>query len=150
MEEGQRKIWIEPGRGALDIGRALPRKFSILCLLFAWLCANGAVWNMVQVVAWGKMYLDYASVLPARIALRKTFDGSKPCELCTVVRQAEDAARDQAPRDAEFGGGSVKLQLIAEAAPTIVLSRPAWTWPQSGNESGDERTERVPLPPPRV
>jgi len=41
------------------------RKFSIGGLLLAWLCANGALWNVVQVVAWAKMLHDYSQVMPA-------------------------------------------------------------------------------------
>jgi hypothetical protein len=128
----------------------LRKNISIFCLVIAWLCANGAVWNVVQVVAWSKMYLDYARVLPARIALSKTFDPSKPCELCKVVRHAEESARGQLPRDAELKGGVEKVHLIAEGEPDSVLAAPTLAWPHSGNQAGIERTGRVPLPPPRV
>ena len=35
---------------------AVRRTLSIACLCLAWLCANGALWNVVQLVGWAKMF----------------------------------------------------------------------------------------------
>ena len=70
------------------------RHVSVAFLLFAWLCANGSLWNVVQVVAWAKMFHDYARVMPAARALQVTFDGTKPCDICCAVQKAQDATRE--------------------------------------------------------
>ena len=77
------------------------RTFAIASLIFAWICANGAVWDAVQVFAWARMFAGYAHTLPVRAALRETFDPGKPCEICMAVAKAKEAERKQAPRPLE-------------------------------------------------
>jgi hypothetical protein len=125
------------------------RKLSIGCLLFAWLCANGAIWNVVQVVAWVKMYHDYSQVMPAARALQLTFDGSAPCDICKIAQTAQDATRDQLPRDVA-PGASDKLVLTFQSVAPLVVTAPDSAWPGVVNDAGLRRTEPVPVPPPRV
>lgn len=125
-------------------------RLSIFSLCFAWLCANGALWNVVQVVAWVRMFHDYSQMVPAAEALQRTFDGSKPCELCHISQSAQDAARNQLPRDAAIGGGEEKILLVAEGVPAVVVAAPDFVWPGVANDTGLMRTEMVPVPPPRV
>jgi len=126
------------------------RNLSIGCLLFAWLCANGALWNVVQVVAWVKMYHDYSRVMPAARALQITFDGSAPCELCRITQKAHDAERDQLPKDVLPGATLGKILLVSETAAPLVLVRPAADWPGVVDAAGLIRCEAVPVPPPRA
>lgn len=126
------------------------RSFSIGCLLFAWLCANGALWNVVQVVAWVKMFHDYSATMPAAVALQQTFDASKPCKVCSIAKSAEDTARTQMPRDSVLVGGAEKLLLIAECQSAVVVPAPDFNWPGAIDDTGPTRKEAVPVPPPRV
>jgi hypothetical protein len=126
------------------------RHLSIGCLLLAWLCANGAVWNVVQVVAWAKMFHTYSQVMPATQALGLTFDGSAPCDMCTIAQDGQDATRSQLPREASLGSGSEKILLIADWAPTTVPIAADSNWPGLVHEAGLLRTETVPVPPPRA
>jgi hypothetical protein len=121
---------------------------STTALLLAWLCANGAVWNVVQVVAWAKMFRDYSEVMPAHEALRVTFTGDA-CELCHVVQAAQDTAREQLPQDAALGG-SDRLLLALATTPPVVISAPDFAWPGLVDEAGRLRNDAVPVPPPRV
>jgi len=125
------------------------RRISTLALLVAWLCANGAVWNVVQAVAWAKMFREYVAVMPTHEALRVTFVGGEACNLCHVVQSAQDTARDQSPRDDALGG-SDRIVLAFHAAPAVVLAAPDFAWPGLANEAGRTRTDAVPVPPPRV
>jgi hypothetical protein len=129
---------------------AVRRHISIACLLLAWLCANGALWNVVQVVAWVKMFHDYSSTMPTAEALELTFDASKPCKLCCLAKSAEDTARKQLPHDAALGGGTEKLLLISECTPVVIVPAPDFAWPGVVDDTGLIRTEAVPVPPPRV
>ena len=126
------------------------RHVSAAFLLFAWLCANGALLNIVQVVAWAKMFHDYSQVMPVARALQVTFDGSKPCEICSVVQKAQDTARDQSPRSEALGASTEKILLVSESVPVLVLVAPDLTWPGAVGAAGLTRTEAVPVPPPRV
>lgn len=124
------------------------RLVSTTALLLAWLCANGAVWNVVQVVAWAKMFRNYSEVMPATEALRVTFTGDA-CELCHVVQAAQDTAREQLPQDAALGG-SDRLLLALSTPPPVVLASPDFSWPGLIDEAGRLRADSVPVPPPRV
>jgi hypothetical protein len=129
---------------------AVRRKLSIACLLVAWLCANGAVWNVLQMVAWARMFHTNTQIMPATAALERTFDGSKPCELCHIAQKAQDAAQHQLPRDAALGGGMEKLLLLSESVPSLVIEVPDSTWPSVADGTGMTRPELVPVPPPRA
>ena len=126
------------------------RHVSTVALCLAWLCANGAVWNVVQVFAWAKMFHDYSQVMPVARALEVTFNGTAPCALCHLSQKGRDAAREQLPREAAPGGGMEKIVLLSENAPVVVFAAPASAWPGVGNDAGPARTEAVPVPPPRA
>jgi hypothetical protein len=125
------------------------RHVAIFFLLLAWLCANGAVWNVVQLVGWAKMFHDNSQVMTTAKALRVTFDGSKPCEFCHISQAAQKTAREQLPRDADLGGSDKILLAFHPDAP-LVRHVPATAWPEVAHDTGLTRTEPVPVRPPRV
>ena len=55
----------------------LVKKCAITFLLFAWICANGALLDVVQVFAWGKMFSGYAKSMSVSAALKETFDPAR-------------------------------------------------------------------------
>jgi len=126
------------------------RTCSTIALLLAWLCANGVVWNVVQVIGWSKMLHDYSQVMPVSDALELTFDGSAPCDMCTISQDAQDTARSSLPRDAALGGGADKILFVSDCAPIAVLTAPDPAWPGLVHETGLTRTNSVPVPPPRA
>jgi hypothetical protein len=126
----------------------LRRFASITALTLAWLFANGAVWDVMQVVAWTKMFRDYSQVMSTRDALRETFEG-KRCKLCHLAQSGADAARDQLPAGDSFGGND-RLVLALTTAPAVVLTAPDFAWPGLAPETGLLRGEAVPVPPPRA
>jgi hypothetical protein len=129
---------------------AVHRNFAVSCLLVAWLCANGAVWNVVQVAGWARMIRDYAQVMPVARAVELTFDGTAPCDLCHLAQEGQDATRDLPASPAALGGGTEKILLIADCVPGPVLVAPDFSWPGVVDAAGRTRTEPVPVPPPRV
>jgi hypothetical protein len=128
--------------------RTLRRHVSIAALLLAWLCANGALWDAVQVFAWAKMFRDYSRVMPMAQALALTFDASKPCELCTLAQGGQDATREG--QSAAALGDHGKLVLVSLAATPMLLAVQEESWPGLDHEAGLTRTDAVPVPPPRV
>ena len=125
------------------------RRISIAALCLAWLCANGAIWNAVQVVAWAKMFHDYSQVMPVAKALKLTFNGEAPCDLCHLAESGKNAAREQLPRE-EALGATDKFVLSFQATAPVVLTAPDSVWPGLVHEAGLLRTESVPVPPPRA
>lgn len=126
----------------------MPRKIAIVSLLFAWLCANGALLDGVQVFAWVKMFAGYTQTMPAADALRATFDPAKPCEMCTGVAAAKDVAKKQLPQSVERS--AEKIVLALQATPKVILVRVAPEWPAMDALAAPNRCEPVPVPPPRV
>ena len=125
------------------------KKFSITCLLFAWLCANGALLDAVQVFAWGKMFSDNTRTMDVAAALRATFDPAKACELCVSVATAKDTAARELPATVERASAEkLLLALHTPARPVFLL--PSADWPETLASVAPSRTEAVPVPPPRA
>ena len=125
------------------------RKISVLCLLVAWLFANGVTWNVVQVVAWAKMFRNYSESMPAAQALKLTLSGEAPCNLCRMAEAAKNTADQQLPHNA-IGSGSEKFLLACNVPAPVIFVSPDLAWPGVADASGRVRTDAVPLPPPRV
>jgi hypothetical protein len=117
-------------------------------LLFAWLCANGALLDGVQVFAWAKMFAGYSETMSAGAALRATFDPAKPCEMCVGVAQAKETAREQMPHAVERA--AEKLLLALHAPTTVIFAVPPESWPAALPSIGSTRVDSVPVPPPRA
>lgn len=120
------------------------RQLSILSLCLAWLCANGALWDAVQVFAWGRMVHDYSRFMTLAQAVEITFDGSAPCELCHAV----DAAKQSAP-DQQVERSHEKVLLACVVPEKFLLKLPEPAWPGGADATGLTRTDPVPVPPPR-
>lgn len=121
---------------------------AIVALLFAWLCANGALLDAVQVLAWAKMFAGYSGTMSAAAALEKTFDPAKPCKMCLQVAAAKKAAKQQWPQAIERSGE--KLVLALHRSPPIIFDDLPMAWPAALARVAPSRTEAVPVPPPRV
>lgn len=124
------------------------RRVATLSLLFAWICANGAIWDAVQVFAWGKMFAGYAPTFGVATALQLTFDPVKRCELCSGVAQAKETAKQQLPQSVERAAEKLLLA-IHSPAPVLFVNSPE-PWPAALASAAPERSESVPVPPPRA
>ncbi len=125
------------------------RTLAITSLLFAWLCANGALLDAVQVFAWGKMFAENARTQPLGAALRATFDPAKPCEFCLGVAAAKETAQQQLPGSVDHAS-TEKLVLALHLSTRPFFVAPSADWPVTLASVPPSRTEPVPLPPPRV
>lgn len=127
----------------------MKKKLAITCLLLAWICANGALLDVVQVFAWGKMFSGYAQTMPVAAALKETFDPAKPCEMCLGVASAkEDFEQKKLPATVEQNGGKVVLAFHLPTAFVWVSMSEAW--PPALAAIARTRSDRVPVPPPRA
>ncbi len=152
MAPGSRPAEREPGRKKVAVGRPAgnlrPRMRSVarVCLLCAWLCASGALLDVAQVAAWGRMFAGYARSESLAAAARETFDPGKPCAICRAVSKARAASNPAAPRVATAD----KLVLIFDAPATLVVRAASPDWPVPGDLSAATRPGDVPVPPPRA
>lgn len=124
------------------------RRFIIITLCFAWICANGAIWDAVQVVAWGRMFAANVRVTPVAEALRDTFDPAKPCGICRAVTNAKAGGEKHSPTQVESARG--KITLVAETLPIWFVPAPVRVWPEATVAVLVSRSESVPVPPPRA
>ena len=124
------------------------RTLAIASLFVAWICANGAVWDVVQIFAWARMFTGYTQTQTVTAAIEETFDGSKPCPICRAVAKAKEAAHKQAPQSVERS--AEKLLLACEFPEKLLIGPSADGWPDAAVRSGPVRIEPVPVPPPRA
>lgn len=119
----------------------------VSCLLLAWLCANGAVLEVMQVFAWGRMFAGYVHEMPVQTALIRTFDPGKPCALCLAVQKARATEREQpaVPPPAS----AVKLVLIAQQTESMAPPAMPGNRLESLPVRGAVRRDPVPVPPPK-
>jgi hypothetical protein len=125
------------------------KPLSIVSLLFAWLCANGALLDAVQVFAWGKMFSENARTMDLREALSATFDPAKACDLCLSVAAAKDTAGQEQPAQVEQASADKLLLALHTPARPFFVS-PVADWPETLASVAPSRTESVPVPPPRA
>lgn len=124
------------------------KPLASVCLLLAWLCANGALLDGVQVVAWARMFAGYSQSMGVSAALRATFDPARPCELCLGVAAARETAQQQAP--AALERSAEKIVLALHTAPPVVFAARETGWPRTLDATPPLRVDAVPVPPPRV
>jgi len=120
------------------------RGFAILCLSFAWFCANGALWDAVQAFAWVRMIQEYSQFMPLARAIQITFDGSAPCDICNLVTEAKQQESGQ-----DVVRSENRVLLACVVPERIVLSPPPFSWPEGEDAVGIVREIEVPVPPPR-
>jgi hypothetical protein len=124
------------------------RRIAIASLVFAWLCANGALWDALQMAAWSRMFAGYVQSMPITRALSETFDAAKPCEMCIGIAKARDVTEKQVPRAEP--AATAKFVLVIPTADAPVFANDPGEWPTSPPCRITQRTDPVPLPPPRV
>lgn len=123
------------------------KRLPSAALLLAWLFANGALLDAVQVLAWGRMFAGYAETMDVRAALARTFDPSRPCHLCRNVAKAREQAKSQLPAAAERS--AEKLILALHRPAPVILSPVTETWENPSPAVGPIRSDPVPVRPPR-
>lgn len=122
------------------------KKLQLFAVLFAWMLATGAQWDMLQVVAWSKMFLSNTEDMSVGVALEKTFDGEE-CEMCRAVRRAKQ--QENAP-GLPSEKRITKLILIFQPVPALVYLKagPA-EWPSRDEVCSGLMRAAPPVPPPR-
>ncbi len=80
--------------------------------MVAWFAATGAHWDVLQVVAWGRMALmNYSETMSLGSAVKRTFEPGSSCPLCRIVSKAKQ--QEQKP--------GAPLPTEARASAKIVL-----------------------------
>lgn len=110
--------------------------------------ATGVQWDLLQVVAWGRMMTRHAEHMPLTEAVSKTFDGEM-CGLCRIVARA--GKTEQSRTTLPNGAVQDRMLLLVGIPPRIVLGIPAAPLPRPADKvvpANDRPEPRV--PPPRA
>ena len=94
------------------------------------------------------MFSAYSESMTVSAAFKQTFDPAKPCKLCLRVSKGKAQARQQLPAPAEQD--AAKIVLMLESNPAPVFANDPGRWSPVVLSVGLERTDPVPVPPPRV
>ncbi len=124
-------------------------KLSLILALSAWFFATGSHGNIVQAVAWGKMFTTYSQTMSYADAAKLTFATNNLCDVCELVADAEKSSNDS--ENAPGKSGVRKIQLTFDAVPQIVVTAPDSTpWSHSDLRMPPPSGAAPPSPPPRA
>lgn len=115
----------------------------LLCFL-----ATGTQWDLIQVLAWGRMIAGHTQVMPLSEAVAKTFDG----EMCSICRMVNNAKKQEQSRS-NFPElkPERKIVLFVETAPNVVVGPPlAAAWCPTATTVVTAGRSAPPVPPPRA
>lgn len=127
----------------------LPR-LKVFGVLFAWLLVAGAQWDVLQAVAWSRMFVGYAQQMSMKAAVRQTFSGEM-CGMCETVQKGK-AEQERSPGQAPQQGKIRVLEIVLNSASTLVVPpqrSELGMVPACPAIVGYGRTP-PPLPPPRA
>jgi hypothetical protein len=73
------------------VGIRLRQALALMCALYI----SGAHWVVLQSAAWTGMIVARAPKVGVESAVRSTFDGGHPCNLCIAVKQGQENEQKQ-------------------------------------------------------
>ena len=72
------------------LGKGFTRRLAVPAISAALFLMMGGHWVILQTVAWTKMVMDYSRQTSVQQALRETFDGEHPCDMCKKISRARN------------------------------------------------------------
>jgi hypothetical protein len=126
-------------------------KLRVAFLMVAWFAATGAHWDVLQVVAWGRMALNYSETMPLSSAVKRTFEPDSSCPLCRMVSKAkQQEQKPGAPLPPEAKASAKMVLYLHEnagpPAPTMILQNYALVESRVISHG----RAQPPSPPPKV
>ena len=123
------------------------QRLQLSALLLAWLMATGSQWDLVQVFAWSRMFVNNSQTMPLASALRRTFQPDNMCAVCKLVKAAKQQ-QEQSPVAPSKALG--KILLVFAPVPTVIIaSVPSGQWPVGIKIMRSAERNAPPIPPPR-
>lgn len=120
-------------------------RFARVLVVLALVASIGGHWALLQSVAWTQMLVERTQQASFGEAVKTTFDGAHPCAMCKRITDGKQ--KEQQPEQTLL---KVKLEVIFERAVVAVFPpRPDVNFAHI-EMSGEARTERPALLPPRV
>lgn len=120
-------------------------RFARLLVVLALVASIGGHWALLQSVAWTQMLVERTQAASFGEAVKTTFDGAHPCAMCKRISDGKQ--KEQQPSQTL---SKVKLDVICERAVVAVFPPRIHEEFAQTEMTGETRTERPPLLPPRV
>jgi len=113
-------------------------------IIAALFIASGGHWAVLQMVAWGRMMVEYSQRSEIAVAVAKTFDGRHPCSMCVAIQKSRQSEKKQ-----EMQITAKKMEIFCQAAQLFVFAE-ADCGPRGMEDSvASPRFEQPSAPPPR-
>jgi hypothetical protein len=125
----------------------MARRVASVSLLFAWLCASGAMLDVAQAAAWTRMFAGYVRTESVVAAASETFDPGKPCAICRAVAKCRDVCGQHGP--SVPSAAPEKIILVFEGVTPFVALDDRAEWPRVPGAQAPVGSADVPVPPPR-
>ncbi len=115
-------------------------------LFLALFSIAGGHWAVLQTVAWTGMMIEYSRESPLTMAIKKTFSGQAPCDMCHSI----EAGKQKESRQPLVWKADKKLDKFF---PVTALCAPLpaatdFQFPPLTDESGARRASAPPSPVP--
>ena len=122
----------------------IPQVLLRVLLAVTILDVTGGHWLVLQTVAWSQMIVKYSRTAPIKQAIRQTFDGAHPCELCHGIEKARQSEKKQDAQQVVL-----KREFLCEASE-FFLNPPSHFRPMTFlAQTPSARDDRPVLQPPR-
>jgi len=114
-------------------------------VVVALVVATGGHWALLQSLAWVGMAVSFSQSEPLPVALKKTFDGAHPCNLCKFVAEGKKAEKHQPLLKLE-----TKLDFFCVRGALAVFPPELAVFSSDDSLFAPLRAEAPPGPPPRL
>lgn len=118
----------------------IPRLCMKLVLTFMCFQLVGGHLACLQMIAWSRMLATYSQEFPLQQAMKQTFDGKHPCEMCLKIQKTKESEKNQ---------DSIQTDLKRDyfcQSQNVYLSIP--TNPFAWLKFEDPRMDSIPSGPP--
>jgi len=116
-------------------------------VVLALMASIATPWTLLQSAAWFGMLVRYSSEVSFRQAIEMTFGGQYPCQLCKIVREAQQEEREQGPGTS---CSDTKFELALPPWGRLAFYPPSLDSVFSFPDYPGQRPLRPPVPPPRL
>lgn len=121
------------------------KRAAKVAVILAVALSVGLHWALLQTVAWTGMIVTFAQETTLREAIAKTFDGKNPCRLCILVREGQQSEQEKTSLLP-----LVKIESVPGTAAFVLLPPISFDASASHDQSGLQRADSPPSPPPRA
>lgn len=103
----------------------------------------------LQLGAWGWMVSSYAQEDGIEQAIRETFSGERPCDLCKIIQANETEGQPIAPNQTDSKQRDFQLLLVKVDAFALLENAKSPTLRPEHAAAVTSHSSEVPVPPPR-